>query len=85
MSNCPCAGKHVPAPMQLVALDRTDGTVLELCPTAESNLKHLLSEYNKAGGTPIGAVTKHYGKLIRLLAADVYFNKTQGNPNDGRL
>jgi len=59
--------------MRTVTLDRPDGTVVTLCPTARSNLEHLLIQYKAVGGTPTGAITKHYGRLIRLLAKEIYF------------
>lgn len=63
--------------MKLVALDRPSGGVVELCPTARTNLEHLLSEYAAAGGVPLGSVTKHYGRLIRLLAKEIYFDRKE--------
>lgn len=71
---CPCATKHVPAPLTLMVLDRPDGSVVKLCATAKINLDHLLREYVLVGGTPQGSTTKHYGKLIRDLAKEIYFN-----------
>lgn len=76
---CPCATKHVPAPKVLMVLDRPDGSVVPLCPTAKINLDHLLKAYVQVGGTPVGSVTKHYGRLIRTLAKEVYFSA----PNEG--
>lgn len=72
MIDCPCSGKHVPAPVKLMPLDRPDGSVLLLCPTAIYNVLHLLEEYGKANGIPLGSVTKHYGRLIRALAQEIY-------------
>ena len=64
--------------METVTVDRPSGGMIELCPTAKANLDHLLMQYAKVGGTPIGAVTKHYGRLIRLLAKEIYFNTKDG-------
>lgn len=71
-NTCPCSGKHVPAPMVLATLDRPDGTVVHLCFTAMANVMHLFSEYKGYGGPPPGSVTKHYGKLIRELAREIW-------------
>ena len=71
---CLCSGKHVPDPRFLMSLDTPEGDVL-LCPTAASNLAGLLSEYDRAGGQPLGSVTKHYGKYIRALADTIWRNK----------
>jgi hypothetical protein len=73
---CLCSGKHVPDPRFLMSLDTPGGVVL-LCPTAASNLAGLLCEFDKAGGTPLGSVTKHYGKYIRDLAETIWRNKMQ--------
>lgn len=78
MTKCLCCTKHVPAPMETVGVDRPDGSVVCLCPTAKINLDHLLRRYAEVGGTPVGSITKHYGKLIRLLAKEIYFN-TEGS------
>ena len=75
MIQCPCSGKHVPAPMKLVSLDRPSGGVVQLCPTSRTNLERLLSEYAAAGGVPLGSVTKHYGRLVRTLAKEIYFDR----------
>lgn len=61
-------------PMVTMNLDRPDGSVVVLCPTAKINLDHLLKEYVASGGTPVGAITKHYGRLIRLLAKEIYYD-----------
>ena len=73
---CLCSGKHVPDPRFLMTLDTPGGSVL-LCPTAASNLAGLLYEYERAGGRPLGSVTKHYGKYIRALADEIYFGGNQ--------
>jgi hypothetical protein len=71
---CLCSGKHVPDPRFLMSLDTPGGDVL-LCPTAASNLAGLLMEYHQSDGTPLGSVTKHYGKYIRDLAETIWRNK----------
>jgi len=70
-----CCTKHVPIPMATMAIDRPDGSVVVLCPTAKINLDHLLKQYVANGGTPAGKITKHYGRLIRLLAKEIYFKE----------
>jgi len=71
---CLCSKKHVPDPRFLVTLDTGEGLVL-LCPTAACNLAGLLREYELAGTTPQGSITKHYGKYIRGLATTIWRNK----------
>lgn len=71
---CLCSSKHVPDPRVLMGLDAEEQAVL-LCPTAASNVASLLTEFDKAGGSPLGSVTKHYGKYIRDLANTIWRNK----------
>lgn len=66
MRECQCSTRHVPAPVELV---------YEyghwVCPTAAVNLHFLLEEWDRHGGEPPGAVTKHYGQFVRGLAREV--------------
>lgn len=67
MIDCPCSGKHVPKPAELV-----DFRNHKLCPTAIANINHLLGLYELTGGRPDGSVTKHYGKFVRDLANQIW-------------
>jgi len=70
-SNCECSVKHIPNPMKLAKIN-VEGDEIYLCPSALFNLQDLLWEYHLTKGIPAGSVTKHYGKYIRDLAAQIY-------------
>lgn len=67
MIDCPCSGKHVPKPIELKEFGN-----LKLCPTAISNINHLLDLYTLTGGKPDGSLTKHYGKFVRDVANGIW-------------
>lgn len=74
---CRCSTKHVPLPMVWARVVTKIG-VVTLCPTGVMNLRALLEQYNLTQGKPSGSVTKHYGKFIRDLAAEIY-KETHGD------
>ena len=70
LGRCVCSGKHVPDPRITMELDMRGETVY-LCPTSAANLMLLIEEYRRAGGSPDGSTTKHFGPYIRRLAKEI--------------
>jgi len=68
---CRCSIKHIPNPLVLAKVNTQEENI-HLCPSGLFNLEDLLREYALTGGRPSGSVTKHYGKYLRDLAANLY-------------
>jgi hypothetical protein len=68
---CLCSQKHVPLPKVWARVQIGEEFII-LCPTSAMNLRALLAEWTLTGGEPSGRVTKHYGKYIRDLAAEIF-------------
>lgn len=70
---CSCSVKHIPNPLMLAKVEDYE---VCLCPSGLFNLQDLLREYGLTGGTPSGSITKHYGKYLRDLAAEIYASRS---------
>lgn len=68
-----CSVKHIPKPLMLARLEEV--SEVHLCPSGLFNLQDLLHEYALTGGLPAGSITKHYGKFLRDLAAEIYASR----------